>query len=91
MDENAKAQFRWKFYRLTVELNIIVLLVAMSIPVFLIIHSLYTVPVITGMLVLALILSWDFIKKYRETKTWLDGNTGKEKEHKKEYESKSSL
>jgi len=91
MDENAKAQFKWKFYRLTVELNIIVLLVAMSIPVFLIIHSLYTVPVITGMLVLALILSWDFIKKYRETKAWLDGNMGKEKEHKKEYESKSSL
>jgi hypothetical protein len=87
MDENAKAQFKWKFYRLTVELNIIVLLVAMSVPVFLIIHSLYTVPVITGMLALALILSWDFIKKYQETKAWLDDTAGKEKDHKKENES----
>ncbi len=87
MDNNAKAQFKWKFYRLTVELNIIVLLVAMSIPVFLIIHSPYTVPVIIGMLVLALILSWDFIKKYRKTKAWLDDNAEKEKEDKKENES----
>jgi hypothetical protein len=87
MDENAKTQFKWKFYRLTVEINIIVLLVAMSIPLFLIIHSPYTVPVIIGMLALALILSSDFIKKYRETKVWLDDIAEKEKEHKKENES----
>ena len=42
----AKAQFKWKFYRLTVEFNIIVLLVAMSVIVFFIIHSPYTIPVI---------------------------------------------
>jgi hypothetical protein len=87
MEENAKAQFKWKFYRLTVELNIIVLLVAMSIPVFLIIHSVYTVPVITGMLALALILLLDFNKKYRETKAWLDDNTDKENERKEDTES----
>ena len=86
MDENAKARFKWKFYRLTVEINIIVLLVAMSIPILLIIHSPFTVPVIIGMLALALILSLDFIKKYRETKVWLDDNAEKEKEHKKENE-----
>lgn len=85
MDENAKAQFKWKFYRLTVELNIIVLLVAMSIPVFLIIKSPYTVLIILGMLVFALFLLMDFIKKYRETKAWLDDNA--EKEHKQEKES----
>jgi Ca2+/Na+ antiporter len=87
MDEKAKARFKWKFYRLTVELNIIVLLVAISIPVFLIIHSPYTVPVIMGLLALALVLSLDFIKKYRETKAWLDDNAEKENEHKKETES----
>ena len=87
MDENAKAQFKWKFYRLTVELNIIVLLVAISIAVFIIIRSPYTVPGILGMLALALVLSLDFIKKYRETKAWLDDNAGKEKDHTKENES----
>jgi Ca2+/Na+ antiporter len=87
MDENAKARFKWKFYRLTVELNIIVLLVALCILVFFIIHSPYTIPVIVGMLALSLYLSWDFIRKYKETKAWLDDNAGKEKEHKQEKES----
>jgi Ca2+/Na+ antiporter len=87
MDEKSKAQFRWKFYRLTVELNIIVLLVAMSIPVFFIIHSPYTVLVVLGMLALALVLFIDFYKKYHETKAWLDDNAEKEKEDAKENES----
>jgi hypothetical protein len=87
MDENAKAQFKWKFYRLTVELNIIVLLFAMSIPVFLIIKSPYTLPIIMGMLALALILLWDFLGKYRETKAWLDDIAEKEKEQKEKNQS----
>jgi hypothetical protein len=87
MDENAKAQFKWKFYRLTVELNLIVLLAAMSIPVFLIIHSSFTLPLIIGMLILALVLFSDFLKKYRETKAWLDAATEKEKDKKQENES----
>jgi hypothetical protein len=87
MDEKAKAQFKWKFYRLTVELNIIVLLIAMSIPVFLIIRSPYTIPIIMGMLALALILLWDFLGKYRETKAWLDDIAEKEKEQKEKNES----
>jgi hypothetical protein len=86
MDEKAKSQFKWKFYRLTVELNIIVLLIAMSIPVFLLVRSPYTIPVIIGMLTLALLLFTDFFKKYRETQAWLDVNTEKEKEHTKKSE-----
>jgi hypothetical protein len=84
MDENAKSQFRWKFYRLTVELNIIVLLVAMSIPVFVIIPSPYTVLLILGMLAIAFVLFIDFFKKYRETKAWLDENAEKEPNSEKE-------
>jgi hypothetical protein len=83
MDENAKARFKWKFYRLTVELNGIVLLVALSVAGFFIIHSPYMVPVIIGMLVLVLILSLDFIRKYRETKAWLDDNVKKENDIRK--------
>jgi hypothetical protein len=86
MDENAKAQFKWKFYRLTVELNIIVLLVAMSIPVFLIFQSPYTIPIIIGMLVIALFLFMDFLKKYQETKAWLDDTAEKEKKINNENE-----
>jgi Ca2+/Na+ antiporter len=79
MDENAKTQFKWKFYRLTVELNIIVLLVALSILVFFLIHSSFTPLLIAAMMAFAIIMSLDFIKKYCETKAWLDDNA--EKDH----------
>ena len=57
----------------------------MSIPVFVIFHTPYTLLVILGMLALALLLVMDFFKNYRETKAWLDDNA--EKEHTKENES----
>jgi Ca2+/Na+ antiporter len=79
MDEDAKNRFKYKFYRLTIELNIIILLVAVSIIVFFIVHSPYSVPIIIGMLILALILSLDFFKKYKETKKWLDKQPEKDK------------
>jgi len=31
MDETAKEQFKWKFYRLAIQLNAIILLVALAI------------------------------------------------------------
>jgi uncharacterized membrane protein YqjE len=80
MEEDAKARFRWKFYGLTVELNIIVMLVALSIIIFFIIHSQYTLPAIIVMLILALVLSLDFVKRYKETKTWLYTQPEKSKE-----------
>jgi hypothetical protein len=85
MDENAKTQFKWKFYRLTVELNIIVLLVAVSILVFFIVHSPYTLPVISAMLIISFIIALDFSRKYRATKEWLDINAVKEKEAGEEH------
>jgi uncharacterized membrane protein YqjE len=80
MEEDTKARFRWKFYGLTVELNIIVMLVALSIIIFFIIHSQYTLPAIIVMLILALVLSLDFVKRYKETKTWLYAQPEKSKE-----------
>ena len=80
MEEDAKAQFRWKFYGLAVELNIIVLLVAMSAVIFFIIHSPYTLPAIIVMLILALVFSVDFVKRYRKTKAWLYAQPEKSKE-----------
>jgi hypothetical protein len=71
MEDDAKARFRWKFYGLTVELSIIV---------FFIVPSPYTLPAIFVMLVLALLLSLDFVKRYRETKTWLYAQPEKSKE-----------
>ncbi len=80
MDDDAKTQFRWKFYGLTIELNIIVMLVALSIIVFFIIHSPYTLPAILAMLALALVLCLDFVKRYRQTKAWLYAQPEKSKD-----------
>ena len=74
MDVKAKDQFRWKFYRLAVELNIIILLVAVSVLIFFILPERlegYRLPMIAIMLVTAAILSFDFRKRYAETKAWL--------------------
>ncbi|MFA5346595.1 MAG: hypothetical protein WC294_00490 [Methanoregula sp.] len=80
MDEDVQIQFKWKFYRLTIQLNIIILLVAVSIIGFFIIHPPFTVPFIIGMLMLAFILSRDFVKKYQKTKTWLEEHADKGKD-----------
>jgi Ca2+/Na+ antiporter len=79
MEEDVKTRFKWKFYHLTIELNIIILLVAMSIMFFFIFHSPYSIPIIMGMLIVAFILSLDFFKKYKATKKWLDEQPEKEK------------
>ena len=79
MEEDVKTRFKWKFYHLTIELNIIILLVAMSIIVFFLFHSPYSIPIIIGMLIVAFILSLDFFKKYKATKKWLDEQPEKEK------------
>ena len=74
MDAKAKDQFRWKFYRLAVELNIIILLVAVSILIFFIFPQRWETvryPLIVVMLVIAGILSLDFRKRYFQTKGWL--------------------
>ena len=79
MDEDAKTRFKWKFYRLTIQLNIIIFLVAVSVIVFFIYRSPYSVPLIIGMLILVFILSLDFFKKYKETKKWLGEQPEKDK------------
>ncbi len=72
MDDDTKTRFKWKFYQLTIQLNIIILLVAVSVIIFFIFHSPYTVPLIMGILILTFVLSGDFIIRYRKTKAWLE-------------------
>jgi len=87
MDAKAKDQFRWKFYRLAVELNIIILLVAVSILIFFIFPQRWEnirYPLIIVMLIIAGITCLDFRKKYAQTKGWLheqpDNNDAERKE-----------
>ena len=72
MDETAKEQFKWKFYRLAVELNAIILLVALAVVSYFLVPMTYRLPAVIVMLAIALVLSWNFIINYRLTKAWLD-------------------
>ena len=72
MDDTTKEQFKWKFYRLAVQLNVIILLVALSVVSFCLVPDPYRLPAVTVMLVIALVLSWNFVLYYRLTKAWLD-------------------
>lgn len=71
MDEPAKEQFKWKFYRLALQLNAIILLVALSVLALFLVPLSYRFPAIALMLVVAGVLSWNFVKQYRMTKAWL--------------------
>jgi cell division protein FtsW (lipid II flippase) len=79
MDEDNKKKFKMKFYYLAVQLNVIILLVAISVLVFFIGPGQYRAPVIIILTGLALLLSLYFRKKYRETKAWLDEYSDKGK------------
>jgi CHASE2 domain-containing sensor protein len=72
MDETAKNQFKWKFYGLAVQLNIIILLFVMSFLALFFVWIPFRIPLGIGTLILAIILSWNFTKRYRSTKGWLD-------------------
>jgi len=72
MDETTKEQFRWKFYRLALQLNAIILLVALSVVAVFLVPVPYRLPTVAVMLVIAVVLSWNFVLKYRSTKAWLD-------------------
>lgn len=72
MDEQSKEQFKWKFYRLAVQLNAMILLVALAILFVFLAPDPYRLPIVVIMLVVAAVLSWNFVKNYRATKAWLD-------------------
>ncbi|HUW86690.1 MAG TPA: hypothetical protein VMV55_07420, partial [Methanoregula sp.] len=80
MDEESKIKFKMKFYYLAVQMNVIILLVALSVLAFFIIPGQNRIPLIIVLIVMALVLSLNFRKKYRETKVWLDEHTDKGKD-----------
>jgi cell division protein FtsW (lipid II flippase) len=83
MEQKAKDQFRMKFYRLAVQLNIIILLVVVPVLFLFIFPSRFETfryPVIAVMLLAALILAINFRTNYHETRAWLHEQPDKKEE-----------
>lgn len=80
MDAKAKEQFRWKFYSLALQLNAIILLVALAVLAFFLVPVQFRYPAVAVMLIAAGALSLSFWKKYGETKAWLDEQPDKKED-----------
>ena len=82
MDKDSKTQFKWKFYRLTLQLNVIIILVALAAICLFLVQIPFRIFFLSGMLIIAGVLANNFIRKYKETKDWLDVHSTKdESEH----------
>jgi hypothetical protein len=71
MDLATKEQFKWKFYRLVVMLNIIFLLVAIGIFVFFKAPGEYRIPVFLFLVFSVTGLTIYFWSQYLRTREWL--------------------
>jgi hypothetical protein len=80
LDEDNKVKFKMKFYYLAVELNAIILFIALSFMIFFIGPVQYRIPLIIMVILIALVLSLNFKKRYIETKAWLDEHAEKGKD-----------
>jgi len=80
MDESKKEKFKMKFYFLAVQLNAIILIFAVGIMLLFISPVEYRIPIFVITILITFVLSFYFIKKYKETKAWLDehGDKGKD-------------
>jgi hypothetical protein len=80
MDAKAKEQFRWKFYSLALQLNAIILLVALGVLSFFLVPVQYRYPAVAILLGAAAVLTFLFRKKYTETRAWLDEQPDKKED-----------
>jgi hypothetical protein len=71
MDLATKEKFKWKFYRLAIMLNIIILLVAIGILAWFLVPGVYRIPVILIIALLVGGLTIYFRGQYRKTREWL--------------------
>lgn len=84
MDAKAKEQFRWKFYSLALQLNAVILLVALAVLSFFLVPLQYRYPAIVVFLLVAAVLALIFKNKYAATKAWLDEQPDKKEDEQKD-------
>jgi hypothetical protein len=75
MDETRRQVFKWKFTRLTLLLNLIVLLIAVSVLVAFMLPPGANLPIAALLAAAAAGLAIYFMRLYRTTKEWLEKNT----------------
>ena len=74
MEEHAKESFKWKFWYMTMLLNLTILFYALVIIFLLIIPAPYKIPGSILFFIAAIIMTWLSRRIYFQTKGWLDQN-----------------
>lgn len=73
MDADAREQWKWKFYRLVLHLNAVILGIALTVlAVFWKAPDSVRIPAMAVLIVLDVLLLITFRRKYAATKAWLD-------------------
>lgn len=72
MDEATRERFKWKFYRLAVLLNGIILCIAIGFIALFKAPAGYAVPLAAALFIVAGLIAIYFRGQYKATKAWLD-------------------
>ena len=72
MDAEIRKAWSWKFYRLALHLNTVILCIALTVLAGLLVPDPYRTPAVITLIVLDIILGYTFYKNYHATKAWLD-------------------
>jgi uncharacterized membrane protein HdeD (DUF308 family) len=70
MDDATKERFRWKFYKLTLLLNVVILGYALAV-IALFMGRGYALPLFGLLIVVSSVLAFVFMQQYRREKAWL--------------------
>jgi uncharacterized membrane protein HdeD (DUF308 family) len=70
MDDATRERFKWKFYKLTLLLNVVILFYALAV-IALFMGRGYALPLFAVFLVAASVLAFIFMRQYRKEKAWL--------------------
>ncbi len=70
MDDATKERFKWKFYKLALLLNVVILGYALSV-IALFMGRGYALPLFGLLIVVSSVLAFVFMRQYRREKAWL--------------------
>lgn len=70
MDDATKERFKWKFYKLTLLLNVVILFYALAVMAFFM-GGRYALPLFAALVLAASVLAFVFMRTYRKEKAWL--------------------
>ncbi len=70
MDDATKERFKWKFYKLALLLNVVILCFALAV-IALFMGRAYALPLFGLLVVVASVLAFVFMQQYRREKAWL--------------------